>query len=67
MFLDLNDGKTRNALTDALLEELRYHYKQQPDSRTIVFVRTRELTRELKTFLLTHEDMAALNPQQLTS
>ena len=61
-------GDQNNALLDQLTATLEFEFKNKPNSRCIIFVKTREIVRALLDYLSDQPRLKPLklNPKQLT-
>ncbi|XP_062610169.1 antiviral innate immune response receptor RIG-I-like, partial [Saccostrea cucullata] len=58
------DPKHRNPKLEALKHMIVDYFKDNPDSRVIVFVKTKELVKAIETFMNETDELRNLNPKQ---
>lgn len=60
----IDDPKHRNPKLMALRHMIGDYFKENPDARVIVFVKTRELVKAIETYMKETEELRILNPIQ---
>lgn len=60
----IDDPKHRNPKLMALRRMIGDYFKENPDARVIVFVKTRELVKAIETYMKETEELRILNPIQ---
>ncbi|XP_061171542.1 antiviral innate immune response receptor RIG-I-like isoform X2 [Saccostrea echinata] len=58
------DPKHKNPKLEALKHMIVEYFKENPDSRVIVFVKTKELVKAIETFMNETDELRNLNPKQ---
>ena len=58
------DPKHKNPKLESLRQMIVDYFKENPDSRVIVFAKTRELVKAIESFMKETEELRILNPIQ---